>query len=66
MGYFSKEKESSEDYNVACILVLPPYQRNLVNTIFKLKIFLTYYVMSKYVKEYAKTAQSLIPVTEVF
>ena len=27
MGYFSKEKESSEDYNVACILTLPPYQR---------------------------------------
>ena len=50
MGYFSKEKESSEDYNVACILVLPPYQRNLVNTRFKLKFnFLTYYVMSKYV-----------------
>ncbi|CAD5121094.1 DgyrCDS9634 [Dimorphilus gyrociliatus] len=27
VGYFSKEKESAEDYNVACILVLPPYQR---------------------------------------
>lgn len=27
VGYFSKEKESSEDYNVACILVLPPFQR---------------------------------------
>ncbi|KAF5401819.1 Histone acetyltransferase [Paragonimus heterotremus] len=26
VGYFSKEKESSEDYNVACILVLPPFQ----------------------------------------
>ena len=26
VGYFSKEKESSEDYNVACILTLPPYQ----------------------------------------
>ncbi|XP_052768625.1 histone acetyltransferase KAT5-like isoform X2 [Mya arenaria] len=26
-GYFSKEKESSEDYNVACILTLPPYQK---------------------------------------
>uniref|UniRef100_A0A8V5GQN4 Histone acetyltransferase KAT5 n=1 Tax=Melopsittacus undulatus TaxID=13146 RepID=A0A8V5GQN4_MELUD len=25
--YFSKEKESTEDYNVACILTLPPYQR---------------------------------------
>ena len=22
-----QEKESSEDYNVACILTLPPYQR---------------------------------------
>ncbi|KAH6921166.1 hypothetical protein HPB50_027850 [Hyalomma asiaticum] len=27
VGYFSKEKFSVEDYNVACILVLPPYQR---------------------------------------
>lgn len=36
MGYLSvfysplppdQEKESSEDYNVACILTLPPYQR---------------------------------------
>jgi len=27
VGYFSKEKESSEDYNVACILTLPPYQQ---------------------------------------
>jgi GNAT superfamily N-acetyltransferase len=27
VGYFSKEKESAEDFNVACILVLPPYQR---------------------------------------
>ncbi|EHB04846.1 Histone acetyltransferase KAT5 [Heterocephalus glaber] len=26
VGYFSKEKESTEDYNVACILMLPPYQ----------------------------------------
>ncbi|KAI7904511.1 acyl-CoA N-acyltransferase [Cokeromyces recurvatus] len=27
IGYFSKEKESSENYNVACILTLPHYQR---------------------------------------
>ncbi|XP_063931557.1 histone acetyltransferase KAT5-like [Zophobas morio] len=27
VGYFSKEKESNEDYNVACILTLPQYQR---------------------------------------
>jgi len=27
VGYFSKEKESEGDYNVACILTLPPYQR---------------------------------------
>eukprot|EP00112_Aurelia_sp_Birch-Aquarium-sp1_P016193 Seg3650.4 transcript_id=Seg3650.4/GoldUCD/mRNA.D3Y31 product="Histone acetyltransferase KAT5" protein_id=Seg3650.4/GoldUCD/D3Y31 len=27
VGFFSKEKESTEDYNVACILTLPPYQR---------------------------------------
>ncbi|KAJ3282494.1 Histone acetyltransferase [Borealophlyctis nickersoniae] len=27
LGYFSKEKQSSEDYNVACILTLPQFQR---------------------------------------
>eukprot|EP00501_MAST-03F_sp_TOSAG23-6_P002330 GSMAST32.ASY1.ANO1.2432.1 assembled CDS len=27
MGYFSKEKNSPEDYNLACILTFPPYQR---------------------------------------
>jgi len=27
VGYFSKEKESAEGYNVACILILPQYQR---------------------------------------
>ncbi|KAJ5068040.1 histone acetyltransferase [Anaeramoeba ignava] len=26
-GYFSKEKNSSYDYNLACILTLPPYQQ---------------------------------------
>ncbi|KAH3678392.1 hypothetical protein WICMUC_001409 [Wickerhamomyces mucosus] len=27
VGYFSKEKESAEGYNLACILTLPQYQR---------------------------------------
>ena len=27
VGYFSKEKESAEGYNVACIMTLPQYQR---------------------------------------
>jgi len=27
VGYFSKEKNSPEEYNLACILTLPPYQR---------------------------------------
>ena len=27
VGYFSKEKASLEEYNLACILTLPPYQR---------------------------------------
>ncbi|CAJ0592003.1 unnamed protein product [Cylicocyclus nassatus] len=27
IGFFSKEKESAEEYNVACILVLPPSQK---------------------------------------
>ncbi|CAL8117193.1 unnamed protein product [Orchesella dallaii] len=27
VGYFSKVKESVDNYNVACILTLPPYQR---------------------------------------
>ena len=29
VGYFSKEKESSEDYNVACILTLPCHQKKV-------------------------------------
>ncbi|KIN93255.1 hypothetical protein M404DRAFT_171560, partial [Pisolithus tinctorius Marx 270] len=27
LGFFSKEKYSYDDYNLACIVVLPPYQR---------------------------------------
>ena len=27
VAYFSKEKVSSEEYNLACLLTLPPYQR---------------------------------------
>jgi histone acetyltransferase MYST1 len=27
VGYFSKEKESGDNYNLACIMILPPYQR---------------------------------------
>ncbi|TPX52045.1 hypothetical protein SeMB42_g01680 [Synchytrium endobioticum] len=27
VGYFSKEKQSPDDYNLACILTLPPFQR---------------------------------------
>ena len=27
VGYFSKEKESPDQYNLACILTLPPFQR---------------------------------------
>ena len=27
VAYFSKEKRSAEEYNLACILTLPPYQR---------------------------------------
>lgn len=27
MGYFSKEKSCAEEYNLACILTLPAYQR---------------------------------------
>ncbi len=27
VGYFSKEKESEDAYNLACILMIPSYQR---------------------------------------
>jgi len=48
VGYFSKEKESSEDYNVACILTLPPYQRKGYG---KLLIeFSTFYSLSSNLK----------------
>lgn len=29
VGYFSKEKASQEDHNLACILTLPAYQRKV-------------------------------------
>jgi hypothetical protein len=29
VGYFSKEKDSPDDYNIACILTMPPYQRKV-------------------------------------
>lgn len=27
VGYFSKEKESADEYNLACIMILPPFQK---------------------------------------
>lgn len=27
VGYFSKEKESADDFNLACIMILPPFQK---------------------------------------
>ncbi|KAH8651030.1 histone acetyltransferase ESA1 [Xylariales sp. PMI_506] len=33
VGYFSKEKESADGYNVACILTLPQYQRKGFGTL---------------------------------
>uniref|UniRef100_A0A3Q3WUA1 Histone acetyltransferase KAT5 n=1 Tax=Mola mola TaxID=94237 RepID=A0A3Q3WUA1_MOLML len=42
VGYFSKEKESTEDYNVACILTLPPYQRRGYG-----KLLIEFYELSK-------------------
>ena len=27
IGYYSKEKESADNNNLACILTFPPYQR---------------------------------------
>ena len=32
VGYFSKEKQSNEHYNLACILTLPPHQRKGVSS----------------------------------
>ena len=32
VGYFSKEKNCLEDYNLACILTLPAYQRKVCKT----------------------------------
>ena len=32
VGYFSKEKNSFLNYNVSCILTLPPYQVALLNS----------------------------------
>jgi MOZ/SAS family len=41
VGYFSKEKESSEDYNVACILVGAMEENGLKITIGMAKVVLT-------------------------
>ena len=43
VGYFSKEKESAEGYNVACILTLPQYQRKGFGTL----LFAFSYELSK-------------------
>ena len=47
LGYFSKEKQSAEEYNVACILTLPQYQRKGYG---KLLIAFSY-ELSKYEKK---------------
>jgi GNAT superfamily N-acetyltransferase len=44
VGYFSKEKTMSNDYNLACIMVLPPYQRRGYG---KFLISLSYYLSTK-------------------
>ena len=40
-GYFSKDKKMTNDYNLSCIMVLPPYQRKGYG---KLLITLSYYL----------------------
>jgi hypothetical protein len=40
-GYFSRENEMSEDHNLACIMVLPPFQRQGFG---KFLISLSYYL----------------------
>eukprot|EP01119_Soliformovum_irregulare_P014686 TRINITY_DN4031_c0_g1_i1.p1 TRINITY_DN4031_c0_g1~~TRINITY_DN4031_c0_g1_i1.p1 ORF type:complete len:413 (+),score=92.44 TRINITY_DN4031_c0_g1_i1:42-1241(+) len=44
VGYFSKEKNSQDDYNLACILTLPPYQRRGIG---KLLISFSYELSKK-------------------
>lgn len=44
VGYFSKEKESADGYNVACILTLPQYQRHGYG---KLLIQFSYFLSKK-------------------
>ena len=39
VGYFSKEKNSYLNYNVSCILTLPPFQRQVTSRRFATKIF---------------------------
>lgn len=41
VGYFSKEKTMANDYNLACIMVFPPYQRRGYG---KFLISLSYYL----------------------
>lgn len=44
VGYFSREMNMSEDHNLACIMVLPPFQRRGFG---KFLISLSYYLSGK-------------------
>ena len=50
VGYFSKEKNSLLNYNVSCILTLPPYQRQGYGRLLIGKIFQTNILISSFVK----------------
>ena len=42
VGYFSKEKNSYLNYNVSCILTLPPFQRQVTTCRHATKIFICF------------------------
>lgn len=44
LGFFSKEKMSWDDYNLACILVFPPFQRGGLGR----KLIAYSYLLSKF------------------
>lgn len=56
VGYFSKEKNSPDDYNLACILTLPPHQRKGYG---KFLIAFCMYKLSLYLLIITKSSLSL-------
>lgn len=59
LGFFSKEKMSWDDYNLACILVFPPFQRGGLGR----KLIAYSYLLSKYEDKVGSPEKRMSPLT---